>query len=36
MQRTDYYDRLVKQIVLYGAGAFFTLGTLISLVWFKG
>ncbi len=36
MQRTDYYDRLVKQIVLYGAGVFFTLGSVISLLWIEG
>ncbi len=35
MQRIEYYDRLVKQIVLYGAGAFFTFGSVISFLWIK-
>ncbi len=35
MERINYYDRLVKQIVLYGAGVFFTLGSVISFLWIK-
>ena len=36
MQRTDYYDRLVKQIVLYGAGIFIAVGSFISYLWIEG
>jgi len=32
-ERSRYYDQLVKKIVVYGAAAFFSIGTLISLVW---
>ncbi|MDJ0881938.1 MAG: hypothetical protein QNJ56_09845 [Gammaproteobacteria bacterium] len=31
--RAKYYDRLVKKIVVYGAAAFFAVGTVISQVW---
>jgi hypothetical protein len=31
--RAVYYDRLVKRVVIFGAGAFFALGSLISFMW---
>ncbi len=33
-RRLQYYDKLVKQIVIYGTGSFFLLGSLITLIWF--
>ena len=35
MERLEYYDQLVKNLVLYGAGALFTLGNVISYFWIE-
>ena len=32
-ERIKYYDQLVKKIVVFGAAAFFGVGTVISQVW---